>query len=258
MNHTLGLRRPWLSTEILALLIIVLVVEFLLTTLGLITVGIVARSVWAPSSAANDESVANQLDAADSTLKVAYAVEDTIADPTLKPLGTDPMAGSGANLQPMPSATATATATATKTKTSAVKTAVPKPTMTVTLANPVYKASGVSTGPGNCNQLLWFGGTVKDKSGKPIAGVSVRVTWKKFYADPAFGSYGEGSATAKSDANGDWKAETSFVNATYHLTSFSAVVVSDDGTKMFSPVVDFSLAGDCRATASATINFERQ
>lgn len=133
--------------------------------------------------------------------------------------------------------------------------ATPKPAPTKQ-ADPVYKLRGqVAFGPPDCNNFVFIGGTV-ESFGKPTAGVSIQVTWKDPGTPPS-DLYPDGAATAKTDANGSWMVKTGMKGASSNRLDFSATVVSEDGAKQFSPIVEFFIPG-CRVNGSAQVNFEKQ
>ena len=269
MNLSMTLGKSALARNLLTVMVAVLVVLSAAIT-SAVTVIVVSSAIrWAVgavSSTSNVPASASELVVVSPT-KWAYAAstDNASGQPTQIPPAVDATDnGRTPVANPSIGTTTTAvTATPTPTRTKAVATAsrtpLPRLTATVKPAEPFYKLSAeVSFGPASCDRFVFVNGTIKDRNGRPVPGIGVRVSWKRFYADPTYGSYGEGSAAAKTDANGNWKVETPFVNVTYFLTNISTVVVSEDGTRTLSPVVDSTPRGSCKDTASAQVNFEKQ
>lgn len=269
MNHSMTLGRGGLSARNLLVVTVVVLGVVFATATGFViggVAGVAVRPVWAMLSPASNEPTSAPEAVVVGPTKVAYAAtaDTDEGQPTQIPPTTGAVTGGGFTPTVAASASATATVvtlTPTPTKTKAVATAsrtpLPRPTATVAkLVDPVYKAGDAVRGPGGCDQFVVISGAVKDVSGKAIARVSVHVTWKD-NGSPRSGLFDDGGNTTKSDAAGNWRVETPVKNASFRRVDFSVAVVSDDGAKTFSPVVDFFLPA-CQMNGSAQINFEKQ
>ncbi len=263
MNHSMALGKGGLSARSLLVVTAVTLGFFFATATGFViggVAGVAVRPIWAVISPAYHEPTSAPEAVGVSPTKFAYAASTDTNEG--QPTQSSPTAGAKVvGVTPSATATAVTVTPPTPTKTKAVATAsrtpLPRPTATVAkLADPVYKASDAVRGPGGCDQYVVISGAVKDGSGKPVTGVNVHVTWKD-NGSPRSGLFDDGGNTIKSDAAGNWRVETPVKNASFRRVDFSAAVVSDDGAKTFSPVVDFFLPA-CQMNASAQVNFDKQ
>lgn len=135
----------------------------------------------------------------------------------------------------------------TKTRVSPTATATPK------AREPFYTGKITDKGQ-NCTQPVWFEGTIKDKSGRALNGVTVRVTWTDSGEIPKFSN---GKVTAITDKQGNWHVGTAVSNAQFYLVHFSATVISANGEQEYSkPVILDSPA--CQMMGWARVDFEKQ